>query len=70
MLISTYTGLVPGHTEWHDFMMTASLERAVTNLTFLLLCAFLHVLLQHLIDGEPVLGGFLSMASHGIIQTH
>ena len=40
------------------------------GVTFLLFCLFLHVLLQHLIDGEPMLGGFLSMAFHGIIQTH
>lgn len=28
------------------------------------------MLLKHLIDGEPVLGGFLSVALHGIVQTH
>ena len=41
-----------------------------SGVTFLFLCLFLHVLLQHLVDGEPMLGGFLSVALHGIIQTH
>lgn len=45
-------------------------QHCLTGVTFLLFCLFLHVLLKHLIDGEPVLGGFLSVALHGIIQTH
>jgi hypothetical protein len=28
------------------------------------------VLLKHLIDGKPVLGGLLSVMLHSIIQTH
>lgn len=51
--------------------MTGSLEYGqVTCITFLLLCSFLHVLLKHLIDGKPVLGGLLSVMLHSIIQTH
>lgn len=45
-------------------------RHCLTGVTFLFFCLFLHVLLKHLIDGEPVLGGFLSVALHGIIQTH